>query len=637
MFSDSSELARHVFEETAQECAREAYATNVAKTATLALAVDSARADKGVAERRRGKVVKAERKLQSKVRTLEKKLEQTAREHDKTEALLRKADNTPKRSPKKRARVGSPDVRSNLGKYAKEAKAWLTKQYPDPVMRRNILLRLFEDEQIDQHIPTTLKSQLKRVYDRSAAIFLELLPEGSLLSAQEEAASEVVRIIQERWSTTMCLRLKTVQQISRRKWRKLRQDLSMVLDETTGIPSPIQLPFGVVMPTLATDYAMLQEKWAIRKEFNVDLDTTTKAVQLDVYKLQKDVAHAISKKFFEEKDGVINTPDGLPAQAQISMDACYMCKGLNCTNLGYKFPAGSIAPNSPLEWKTCCLLEGTDKWASVWKDAKITIQRFNQLIRGEFEGRKPLTMKWLGGGDMASISSSLGLSGCASPFPCPMCEAPRKDMCADKTIAKGFTQRNLTRIKLLSHTVEGKCPGCRFSIVKEFSKKKEEAKWQMKLAQPGDSQPPVGKLLQGRHLTWQEMHFGVAYGKFPFYDGIEPRDWISCILHLNLRIVGGLATKTIYNQIGKNKEVGEKQEETIANILKSRGIYVRTQSIKAKSKNVTQAKQDFKSHSFSGLDAETLSLVAVELLAVVSPPDVRASMILLPRLTTNTD
>ena len=403
----------------------------------------------------------------------------------------------------------------------------------------------------------------------------------------------------------------------------------MVLDETTGIPSPIQLPLGVVMPTLVTNYAMLQEKWAIRKEFNVDLDTTTKAVQLDVYlKLQKDVAHATSTKFFEEGkvlDGVINTPDGLPAQAQISMDACYMCKGLNCTNIGYKFPAGSIAPNSPLEWKTCCLLEGTDKWASVWKDAKVTIQRFNQLIRGEFEGRKPLTMKWLGGGDMASISSSLGLSGCASPFPCPMCEAPRKDMCADKTIAKGFTKRNVQRIKLLSHTVEGTCPGCRFHIVKEFSKNKQEAKWQMKLAQPGDSQPPVGKLLQGRHLTWQEMHFGVAYGKFPFYDGIEPSDWISCILHLNLRIVGGLATKTIYNQIGKNKAVGEKQEETIANILKSRGIYVRTQSIKPKSSNVTQAKQDFKSHSFSGLDAETLSLVAVELLDVVSPLDVRKS------------
>ena len=82
------------------------------QTATLALAVDSARADKGVAERRRGKVVKAERKQQSKVRSLEKKLEE---EHDKTEALLRKADNTPKRSPKKRVRVGSPDSHANVG------------------------------------------------------------------------------------------------------------------------------------------------------------------------------------------------------------------------------------------------------------------------------------------------------------------------------------------------------------------------------------------------------------------------------------------------------------------------------------------------------------------------------------------
>ena len=164
LLSDSSELARLVSEESAQECARTAHASNVAKTATLVLAVDSARAAKGVAVRAKGKIEKGARKLESKVRTLEKKLEEkTVFEQNQAEALLRKVATTPKRSPKKRVRVGSPDVRVNVGRYAKEVKTWLTKQYPDPVMSRNILIRLFEEEQIDLHSPTTLKSKLKCV------------------------------------------------------------------------------------------------------------------------------------------------------------------------------------------------------------------------------------------------------------------------------------------------------------------------------------------------------------------------------------------------------------------------------------------------------------------------------------------
>ena len=146
---------------------------------------------------------------------------------------------------------------------------------------------------------------------------------------------------------------------------------------------------------------------------------------------------------------------------------------------------------------------------------------------------------------------------------------------------------------------------------------------EMKLAQAGDEQPSIGKRLKGRGLTWLEMHFGVAYGKYPLYKSIEPSDWISCILHLNLRIVGGLITKTIYNQIDKNKVAGEKQEQAITKVLKERQIYVKTSSLVAKSKNVSKAKADFKQHSFSGKDAETLLHCYLPLLNVVCAPEAR--------------
>ena len=301
------------------------------------------------------------------------------------------------------------------------------------------------------------------------------------------------------------------------------------------------------------------------------------------------------------------------------MDACYLCKGLSCTNIGYKFPSGSSLPNSPSEWKTVCLLEGSDKWSSVCANASETLKGFNNLIDGVFTG-PPITMKWVGGGDMASIASSLALSGCASPCPCPMCEVPRTDLCElDVRKTRGYTKRTLQRILLLAHAIEGTCPGCKYKIVKVVTRPDKE----MKLAQPDDDQPSIGKSLKGRGLTWLEMHFGVAYGKYPLYKSIDPSDWISCILHLNLRIVGGLITKTIYNQIDKNKVAGEKQEQAITKILKERQIYVKTSSLVPKSRNVSKAKADFKQHSFSGKDAETLLHCYLPLLNVVCSPEAR--------------
>ena len=174
-------------------------------------------------------------------------------------------------------------------------------------------------------------------------------------------------------------------------------------------------------------------------------------------------------------------------------------------------------------------------------NASETLKGFNKLIDGVFTG-PPITMKWVGGGDMASIASSLALSGCASPCPCPMCEVPRTDLCElDVRKAQGYTKRTLQRILLLAHAIEGKCPGCKYKIVKVVTQPDKE--------------------LKGRGLTWLEMHFGVAYGKYPLYKSIDPSDWVSCILHLNLRIVGGLITKQSTTKSTKTKWQGRNKSK----------------------------------------------------------------------------
>ena len=576
---------------------------------------------KSTETRKLGVGAKKTKKLQQQVERLERKDHARKDQIEDLRDTLAAVQQTS--SPKKRKHASTTKlVRQNIQRWATDAVKRLTKLHQDPAKVNAVVAAMFELQGQPGSL-LDLKSKLSTAYARSKETLCDLLPEGFLTKENEAAAKEVVDRIQERWSVVMGNKIKTLHQMSRRKYIRLRETLSTVLDPTTGLHVPFELPHGTVMPTLPTYYQILKKKMDLREKFGVVLDNDTKAVQLDVdSKLRADVQHSITKKFFQvdTAGNVCTCNDGRPAECQVMMDACYLCKGLSCTNIGYKFPAGSALPNSPSEWKTVCLLEGSDKWASVVASASQTLDGFNKIMKGVFTG-PPLTLKWLGGGDMASIASALALSGCSSPCPCPMCEVPRTELCElDLQKARGHTKRSLNRILLLAHLIEGKCPGCKYKIVKVVTDPKKE----MKLAQPGDVQPPVGKGMAGRGHSWLAMHFGVAYGKHPLYNSIEPSEWVSCILHLNLRIVGGLMTKTIYNQIDKNKVAGEKQEAAITAVLKQREIYVKTSSLAPKSKNVSKAKLDFKQHSFSGKDAETLLHSFLPLLNVVCSPEARA-------------
>jgi hypothetical protein len=55
---------------------------------------------------------------------------------------------------------------------------------------------------------------------------------------------------------------------------------------------------------------------------------------------------------------------------------------------------------------------------------------------------------------------------------------------------------------------------------------------------PGKKKWPKGSLLAKMKRTWPELHKGVKYGmKLPLNIAVHVKDWVLCILHMNLRIV----------------------------------------------------------------------------------------------------
>ena len=531
-----------------------------------------------------------------------------------------------KLSPQKRTRTGEATKESNLRRWVIDGKRQLEKVFNDdqlPVVIKGMFDSI--DHPDDQH--TRIKNKLQWLYINDKASFYNLIPPEFLKKVQHKAAIDVSDRIQEHWSVAKALYLKELCLLSRKKYNRLREGLTMIWSEKDGTSRPIALPHDVPMPRMPTIYALTKKKMAIREQHGVTLNGHT--VELDVgAKLKEDIKYSLERNFYELKPADSSKPEAKevcckakegPIQVQFMCDAAGLCKGLTQTVAGYHLVHGSQFPNSPHEFKTIALMEGSDKWKSLQANFKPTIARLNELMATptlEIQENITAPLEWLGGGDLAAICSALGLNGCASCNPCYLCECPRTSMCDP---APAYTARTLDRILLLAHMKEGKCPGCKFNIVAEVKNPKK----QMPLAETGAPTPVVPKMLQGRNETWAEMHFGVAYGQHPHLSYLEPSMWIVCILHMLLRVTSGLVTKTVFDNINKAAKVAEGQEQQMTALLVEAGVHIKASAVKTKSKNMTKAKQDFKQHSFSGNEAKTLMELGPKLLAITCPADER--------------
>ena len=285
-----------------------------------------------------------------------------------------------------------------------------------------------------------------------------------------------------------------------------------------------------------------------------------------------------------------------------------MHKGMHQTCLAFKLPHGSDTPNAPGNSHSIALYEGGDEWDEMKLATPRSIAAINSIVE---KGTFPLQTEdgsilevpvvVVGGGDLKYIGIQSGVSGCNGSHPCPFCEVPNDSMCAPVTKAKGFTKRSVDRIALLSHTKLGQCPGCLYNIVEEIT----DPETQMLLASKTLAPPKVPKHLQKPGVTWPKLHCGIVFGHdCNFKHG--PECTVICTLHLGLRIVGGLMTKTIFNKVDKVKARGVSQTDAIVDLLRQNNMILKKSKITAKSKNVDTAKTQFKKYSFAGKEAVLL-------------------------------
>ena len=122
-------------------------------------------------------------------------------------------------------------------------------------------------------------------------------------------------------------------------------------------------------------------------------------------------------------------------------------------------------------------------------------------------------------------------------------------------------------------------------------------------------------------LTWQQAHFGIVYGHYVLLR-IEIARWIICLLHMNLRIVGGMVNKLVLYQVGIYGDA-EEQSKALRAKFQEGAVWIREGQLQKKSKNADAAyKKDL---SFVGCDANSICELHAELTEIVIPKKARDS------------
>ena len=236
------------------------------------------------------------------------------------------------------------------------------------------------------------------------------------------------------------------------------------------------------------------------------------------------------------------------------------------------------------------------------------------------EGPVSCTVRPFLGGDQKFFTGAFSVSGCNGPYPCGFCECPKLELCrTDKT----HTKRTRERIELLAHARLGKCPGCLLDIVAQVV----HSTTQTKLL-TSTSHVPKKKVGKKTHL---EAHFGICAGQRCVFNA-DPENFVVCMLHARLCIIGGLFVRLIVNQVGKLKQayknagcsVGSVEYEPaqlVVDILGKYGLEMKASKITDQTaKKLDTVNYQYKSFSFVGRDSELLLAAHLDLLRVVYPP-----------------
>lgn len=294
------------------------------------------------------------------------------------------------------------------------------------------------------------------------------------------------------------------------------------------------------------------------------------------------------------------------------------------TSAAITLPLHSTNPQAPADTSQVSLFEADDHLPSVVKNMPETLDAFNKLIlsrRIEFTtgGRHVWSaLRLCAGGDLSNITDMHAIAGCNASHPCYLCEIRKEDCCStDPVILAAAPRRTLSSIRLMSHRQLGTCTGCGMEIVQVVT----NPLTQMSQSKMGDKAPTKAKwpaAVKALNKTWPQMHPGIVYGHSPPIN-LEPWEWVICVLHLNLRIVGAMFVHLVVSNIGKCASMPQ-QKEAFMELFKMAGIYMKERKLDRKNDIDKSWEGKF---SFAGAEAEKVMRVYPQMLEIIYPKAAR--------------
>lgn len=560
-------------------------------------------------------------------------VEKVELEAAKVERKLAVLDNKISKADKTKARTTASVVASVL--------KLLSDRQVTPTVQKSALKQLYEDccaSPISPKKPTTptkqQKLRAKQKLDQNGftaytylagcttAELEAAIPPKAQTSLKAQGAQDLADALYLHWSLIHCSELKSNLKLSKAQWSMLRNVLfkqynpdgryTGLFDDSSplidGSPHLAQIRFG--LPPSA--YKLNNFADLVAADYGLDEMLSGYVAAVDVqYKLDMDIRADVAAGFFQsvvDNHGATTLKSVLNETGlivQFMFDAAGTVRQRKTTVLAFKIVNGSRDTHKPRYTHSVACSEGGDDWATLTVQLEEPLAEVNRIIQSgevESDGVKH-SCDFLAGADQAGVHSNFGMGGCKEVYACSFCLAPNDTYCQyDKT----YAPRSLHHFDVYSHTVTGYCPACELHIVEKVT----DPKTQIQIALPGD-QPPT-KLRKG----WNKRHFNVRYGCATMIR-IEPELWAICLLHLDLRFVGSLFSRTMLRHFDGSNLDEARAEELHAYLVKS---HIPIGKIRQSSNTTDTYFRSCKNHSFSGPEAVILRSIWKDCLNIVFPP-----------------
>ena len=479
------------------------------------------------------------------------------------------------------------------------------------------------------HQLTSRTQQLARELGRMPLVDAKTALHPDVLRALRcEGAREFAQALEQHWSVDNCATIKYFNYLSRYKYNDVRLRLSSAWRRDEGGWVRCEGPYGVEFPRLCSRYKIDMYAGMAREEAGITKFAEGRGVLCDLRKLlEACVLQAVKDGYFRIENGKVVQADGRDPEVMFFMDAANHHRSVKVTAAAVLLPEGCENPMAPSNNHEFALVEADDGATSFASVAKPLADVTNDILDDPeldglsfpgHEGALSCSLRPFLGGDQKFFTGAFCVSSCNGPYPCGFCECPKAELHrTDKT----YPKRTRKRIDLLAHARLGKCPGCTLDIVERVTNKKTQTK-----LLTSTSHVPTKKVGGKSHL---QAHLGICAGQQCTFN-CEPADFVICMLHARLCIVGSLFTRTIVQQVGKLKEAykqagcGDGAEydpaDLVVKCLDKYGMAMKASKIKDQTaKKVDKMNMEYTSFSFVGRDSEILTGAHTDLLKIIYP------------------